>query len=83
MSLFEYLLMAIMQIANALLRAWNIRCISNSNKLMAHLSWQLYGMAFLVSLGLGIKSLAQLDWLGIVIWFASSGIGLEIGMKRK
>lgn len=82
-QILEYSILLISQVANAYLRSWNIRMISSGNRLLAHLSWQMYGIAFLVSLSLGIRSLVELDWIGIVIWFVGSGLGLEFSMRRK
>lgn len=83
MTEIEYLVLFASQIGNAFARAWNISCISSGSKWMAHISWQLYGVVFLISLSLGIKSLMDLDWLGIFLWFIGSGIGQEFAMRLK
>lgn len=83
MTLIEYILLFATQVANAVCRAWNIRCLASDSKLLAHLSWQLYGIAWLSSVWLGIKSLSAGDLIGVVIWFTASGIGLELGQRMK
>lgn len=81
--MIEYSILALSQIANSFLRAWNIKTLGSGNKVMAHISWQLYGVSHLVSLSLGIKSVIEFDWIGITIWFVFSGIGQELSFRIK
>lgn len=78
-----YTTLFLSQIGNSYFRSWNIKAISRGYFWQARISWFLYGLMFLVSLSIGIKSMWELDFLGIFIWFLSSHIGLELGMLEK
>lgn len=80
--MIEYIILFFAMILNALFRSWNIRCIARQDKLMAHVSWMLYGVVFLASVTIGIKSVQEMDWIGIFIWFAGSAIGQELSMRN-
>lgn len=59
------------------------KIVLNKYKMLAHLSWQLYGVVWIVSVSLGIKSVLEIDWFGLLIWFVASGLGQEISMRKK
>ena len=82
-SFFTYLILFVSQIGNSYCRSWNIKAISNGKAWEARISWFLYGVMFLSSLSIGIKSVWEYDFIGIIIWFVSSHIGLEFGMIEK
>ncbi len=82
-KILEYIIMAVTQTCQSWFRGWNIKAISANNKLQAHVAWQLYGLVWIVSLGLGLKAAATLDILGIFIFFFFSGVGLHISMLNK
>ena len=76
-----YTALFLSQIGNSYFRSWNIRSLGQGLRWQARISWFLYGLAYLTSISIGIKSLWEFDFFGIGLWFVSSHIGLELGMK--
>lgn len=83
MNITEYIILFTTQILQSCARSWNIRCLASESRLMAHVSWQVYGIVWIASLSLGVKAMMETDWLGIALWFIGSGIGLELGQRMK
>lgn len=79
----EYIIMGLCQMSQSFFRSWNIQALSERIVWKAHVSWQLYGMVWIMSLTLGLKSIYAGDPLGIFIFFLSGGIGLHISMMTQ
>lgn len=81
--ILEYFIMSFCQIFQSLFRSWNIQALADRNIWRSHLTWQLYGVVWIVSLTLGLKTIYSGDPLGIFLFFLSGGIGLHISMIQK
>lgn len=82
-TILEYIIMSMCQIFQSLFRSWNIQAIAEKNIWKSHLTWQLYGIVWIVSLTLGLKTIYEGDPLGIFLFFLSGGVGLHISMIQK
>lgn len=71
------------QVAQVIFRTWNIAAISREKKWIAHISFSLYGITWLVATSHAVKALISLDFLNITIWILGGVIGQEIGLRLK
>ena len=73
----------ITQIAFLYFRTLNLRYVAEGNTIMAILSGNGVGIAWLISTTMGVSAISMLDWQPIAAFLIGGSIGTYYGLKKK